>query len=276
MDNWLLIVVGTIFLICIIIGIMRGAIKIVVSLAATILTLVIVMFATPYVSSFLYKVTPIKDMVQSECERMMLENAKDKLTGEVAAKISEMTGINFGDLEIPDGGFDWSAYGVKEKNLMEALDQVEFPRDLQITVIENSGLPQFLRDKLLENNNEEAYKSLGVTSFVYYIGAYLAKLITDIIAFLITFLIVTLVVRIAMYALNIIGDLPVIHGLNRLAGGILGMGTGLVLVWTLFMIITLAYRLEIGKECFEMIGRSHILTYLYEHNYILQWITKFH
>lgn len=66
MDNWLLIVVGTIFLICIIIGIIRGAIKIVVSLAATILTLVIVMFATPYVSSFLYKVTPIKDMVQSE------------------------------------------------------------------------------------------------------------------------------------------------------------------------------------------------------------------
>lgn len=275
MDNWLLIFVGVIFLVCMIVGMVRGAIRIVVSLLATVLTLALVIFATPYVSSFIYKVTPIKDMVQSECETLLLKNAKDKLSGEIAAQISALTGINFGSQDIPAGGFDWESFGVKEKDLLEVLNKIEFPREMQISVIENSGLPQFLTDKLLENNNSEVYKSLGVTGFVSYIGAYLAKLITDIIAFLVTFLLATLVVRITMYALNIIGELPVIHGLNRLAGGILGMGTGLVIVWILFMVITLAYRTELGKTSFDMIGRSSILSFLYDHNVILQWITKF-
>ena len=274
MENWLLIMVTAIFLIGMVVGIIRGGIRIVVSLVATALTLVLVVMATPYVSSFLYKATPIKDMVQSECETLLLKSAKDKLTAEIADQISATTGINFGNAQIGNGDFDWAAFGVKEKDILEVLEKVEFPREVQISVIESSGLPQFMKDKLLENNNNEVYKSLGVGSFVSYIGAYLAKLITDIIAFLLTFLLVTLVVRITMYALNIMGELPVLYGLNRVAGGILGLATGLLLVWVFFAGITLAYQTALGKECFTMIESNQFLSFLYENNPILQWVTK--
>ena len=40
--NWLSMTVGAVFLICLIVGFMRGALKIIVSLAATLLTLVLV------------------------------------------------------------------------------------------------------------------------------------------------------------------------------------------------------------------------------------------
>ena len=50
MDNWLVAVVAGAFLLGLIIGIARGAIKITVSLLATIVTFVLVFFLTPYVS----------------------------------------------------------------------------------------------------------------------------------------------------------------------------------------------------------------------------------
>ena len=48
--NGLLILVGIILLVCVIAGLVRGFIKIVASLAATIIIIVLVVFLTPYVS----------------------------------------------------------------------------------------------------------------------------------------------------------------------------------------------------------------------------------
>mgnify|MGYP000102105342 CR=1 FL=1 len=46
---------------------LKGAVRIAVSLGATILTLVIVYFATPYVSKAIYSLTPIDEMVEQQC-----------------------------------------------------------------------------------------------------------------------------------------------------------------------------------------------------------------
>ena len=54
------------FLICIITGLIRGAVRIIVSLVATIVTLVIVFFATPYVSQTIEKYTPLDDMIRQK------------------------------------------------------------------------------------------------------------------------------------------------------------------------------------------------------------------
>lgn len=49
MDNWLLIIVGVVFLISIVVGYVRGFFKIGMSLISTALTIVLVIFLTPYV-----------------------------------------------------------------------------------------------------------------------------------------------------------------------------------------------------------------------------------
>ena len=51
--------IGLIFLICVIVGIYKGAIKIAVSLVTTLLTLVIVFFATPFVADLIESKTPV-------------------------------------------------------------------------------------------------------------------------------------------------------------------------------------------------------------------------
>ena len=56
-------------------------------------------------------------------------------------------------------------------------------REQQISAIENANIPQLFRDLLLENNNAEIYKNLGVSTFGEYVGAYMAKVIADFVAF---------------------------------------------------------------------------------------------
>ena len=48
--NWLVGAAAGLFIICVIIGIYRGAIRIAVSLVSTLITIVLVFFLTPYVS----------------------------------------------------------------------------------------------------------------------------------------------------------------------------------------------------------------------------------
>ena len=70
MDNWLLIIVATIFIICIVVGYIRGFLKLGLSLLSTILTLVLVLFLSPYVADALEKYTPVRSeerRVGKEC-----------------------------------------------------------------------------------------------------------------------------------------------------------------------------------------------------------------
>ena len=79
--NWLEISIGIVFLICIITGLVRGAIRIMVSLIATIVTFAIVFFATPYVSQAVEKYTPLDDMIKQKVVSTMADAATSAITG---------------------------------------------------------------------------------------------------------------------------------------------------------------------------------------------------
>lgn len=154
-------------------------------------------------------------------------------------------------------------------------EEEKLGRDEQIALIEESELPLWIKEVLLENNNSEVYEMLGVEKFSEYALGILTKTIADILSFLVTFAIVTIIVRTALYVFGIIGELPIIGGINRLAGGVLGLGTGLVIVWVLFAVITLMYDTSWAQWCMEKISDDKLLTVLYEGNILMGYITKF-
>ncbi len=238
--NGLLIAVCAIFVCCMIVGYVRGFIKIVASLAATLAIIVLVMFISPYVSKAIQRAVPLENMMKKTCLEALMPGAKDL-----------------------------------DEEEIEALEARDFTREEQIGMIESSNLPEVMKQLLLENNNSEIYEMLNVDTFVEYVSGYLAKLIADIVAFLLTFLFATIVIRTILYMLGIISDLPVIGGLNRLAGAGLGLGTGLIIVWVLFVAITLLYDTNLGRICFENIKESAFLTTLYDSNLFLGMLTKF-
>lgn len=92
MDNWLLIIVGVIFLISIVAGYVRGLLKIGISLLATVLSIVLVMFLAPYVSDALIKWTPADEMIEEKCmEMFMPQISADTL------KNADLSGLHLGN-----------------------------------------------------------------------------------------------------------------------------------------------------------------------------------
>ena len=233
--NALLLIVGIVFLLSVIIGYKRGLVKIIASLLATLVCIVLVFLISPSVSKWIQESTPLKETVKNKCIELLLP---DETTGD------------------------------------EVL-QTELPREEQISLIEGADMPDVIRKMLLENNNSEVYTALGVQTFGEYIGAYVAKVIADILAFLITCVAVFIIVRVALGMLNILDKIPLVGGANHLVGGILGAGIGILIIWILFIVITLLYNTSLGVACMKGISESEILTKLYDSNILLKYITKF-
>lgn len=235
--NIVLLAIGAIFLICAFIGYKKGLIKIAASLLTTIIVVVLVGVISPYVSQMIQKTTPIGEKVQGKIAEMILPEASEESK--------------------------------------ELLLGSKLGREQQISLIENAKVPEMFRQMLLANNNNEVYDALGVETFGQYIGAYITKVIADCIAFLISLLVVFIVVKIAIRALDILNKLPVIGGLNRLAGGVAGIGIGIIVVWIGFIVVTLLYDTTFGKMCFESIETNPMLNQLYENNILMKYIIKF-
>lgn len=273
MDNWLLIIVAVIFVVCIVVGYVRGFLKFGLSLLSTVLTLVLVAILSPYVSDALAKYTPVDDFIEERVvEAFMPEIPVDDLAN------VDLSGTPLEDLDPEElanlNDENWDMLGITAQDILDVIGEI--PKDTQIKEIENAAMPQFLKDMLLENNNTTIYEELGVKSFPEYVASYISRMVLNLISFLVTFLIAIIIVKALMFAVNIIGELPVLGLVNHIGGGVLGLALGLVIIWLGFLIITLLYTTEAGNACFEMIEKSSILRFFYDVNPLLNRLLGFH
>lgn len=272
MDNWLLILVAVIFFLCIVIGGIKGFFKISISVLSVVLTLVIVVFASPYVEDAIVKYTVLDEIVEEKCLEIFMPDltstmleGKDltgtPLEGLTASEIEEMSMIN------------WDAMGMAVDDVIKLAG--EFTQKQQTELIDNSILPQFMKNLLAENNNTAIYEELGVTYFAEYVAEYMSNMVVRIIAFLLTFIFAFVIIKALSAAVDIIGELPVLGMLNHAAGATVGVVQAVLIVWILFLIITLMYTSQLGRDCFVMIEESRFLSFLYDSNMILHKILKF-
>ncbi len=163
----------------------RGAIRIAVSLATTILTIVIVVAASPYVSSAIEKHTPIDDMIKSQVTNTMAKAAASQLAGgsddsgstgisaESVRKALKAAGISEEELQsygvsvddIVNGkitGEQLAQYGISSsildgvnndevsEEVKNAIEGADIPRDLQVTAMKKKQIfQQYLRHSCL-------------------------------------------------------------------------------------------------------------------------------
>lgn len=153
--------------------------------------------------------------------------------------------------------------------------EMQLPRTQQISMIENADIPEYLQKLLLKNNKRKVYRELGAKTFPEYVCGYIANKIAYTVGFLLTLFVTSFIVHAVIYTLGLISDLPVVGGVNRIAGGALGLGMGLLIVWVLFIVITLICGTSLGKLCFENIESSRVLTFLYDNNILLNFIMKY-
>lgn len=186
--NWLEISVGVIFLICMLVGLMRGAVRIIVSLLATIVTVVVVFFATPYLTQAIEKYTPVDDMIKEKVAGAMADAAtsiisgdeeKDVdgdsaqsnsgLTDEAVKKVLKAAGIDESALkklgisvaDIVNGKIsssDLAKYGISE-NVLDGLKNGDNSGIEK--VIENAEIPKELQETAIKSADiPEIFKTM--------------------------------------------------------------------------------------------------------------------
>lgn len=228
--RWLEVLVAVYLIGMILYGHYRGFIRLAVSLLSLVIALTAVSAAMPYVTDWLKNDTSFYESVKAGAERM--------------AGFTEGPELEEGTDSNPEDAQGASA----------------------MAGIEDLTLPEQLKRLLTENNTEEVYERLGVSAFQDYVGGYLADMMLRILVFVALFLVIFIALRILVVWLDLIAKLPILSGLNQIAGAILGGVEGLIFVWIGCLVLTLFSGTGPGLQVMGQIDASAWLSWLYDHN----------
>lgn len=138
----------------------------------------------------------------------------------------------------------------------------------QRMAIEELNIPKEIKEILIANNNNEVYQALGVEAFTDYIGNYLANIIVNLAGFVLLFVIIYAVIHLIMRALDVMAKLPILSGLNKIAGALLGGVQGLLYLWVGCLILTACSGAGWAMAVINQIEASGWLSFLYHYNIV--------
>ncbi len=227
--NWVLLVVIGIIAVLGFIGLKKGLIKMVFSLASTIVALLVAMLFSPMVAG------------------MMKNN------------------------EAIVGFFDEKISAVVDFTSEEAQTETE---STQESLIASLPLPETFKESLLENNTAESYISMQAQNFEEYVCRQISNVIINAIAFVVTLLLAIVALAILCKTLDLLAKLPLLKQINAAAGLAAGVAEGLMIVWILFVILTMFAGTAFGSNALSMIAENPLLDFLYKNNIVSKFIAR--
>lgn len=138
-------------------------------------------------------------------------------------------------------------------------------------IIDNlNWLPSYIGEQLVKNNNAEVYQVLGVKDIVDYVSVSITSVIIGLLAVLITWLIL----RVAFIGIlrtigKFIGAIPVISGLNKLGGAMIGILKGGLILSIIGLIIPFIIAMPAYSGVGAYIQASYLAKLIYENNLII-------
>lgn len=141
----------------------------------------------------------------------------------------------------------------------------------RLELLEQYQLPDTIKQYLKTDITFEALEQ----DFTTYISNKMAELIIDAIAYAVAFVVVWAAFWIVVEMLGVVAKLPGLKTLNRLGGAVAGGAEGVLIIWSIFLVITVCCTTSWGKQSMEMITESKILTFIYEKNVMMKFIPGF-
>lgn len=140
----------------------------------------------------------------------------------------------------------------------------------QDELISGMGLPGLLQNGITENNTAAVYQQLAVNTFGGYVSRYLANIAVNCLSFLISYILASVLIRVFAYSLDILARLPVVRGINKLAGALIGGGKCIIFVWVAMLVLTILCNTEIGQKGLGLIRGDTVLNFLYDKNIFIR------
>ena len=245
--------IGAILLISGLVGLKRGLLKTLFGLIALVVSLAVTFFVTPYVSSYLIEETVVEKKIE--------EKIYNKLEDSMKEKVKE---------SLKNAGVTTDLSKLTEEET-QALLSAEPDKATQVQVIDSLDLPDIAKTDFIENNNDEMYQALGITSFYRYISSYAARQIVKIGTYISVFILLRLIFTlIGVIIVHVVEELPALSAANRFCGMIFGLASGMILIWMFMIVASFAF----GAAYDGMVAQSEILTMIDQHNVVLYFLKK--
>ena len=135
-------------------------------------------------------------------------------------------------------------------------------------------LTESMKEELIRNNNLAGYVDQGVDSFSEYMAVNLTSIVIKALCYVLLFLVIYLVLRLIIRLSNVINHIPVLGGINRLAGAIVSLAEGVLFLWLICMALMMLSGTPFGIRCEEVINGSVFLKWIYEHNYLMDIVNS--
>lgn len=282
--NWLLIVVLAILIICMIDGYRKGFVRVLISLLSIILTIILVGVVNPYISDFLIDKTPLSESINKKIVTMLESENGNVVAGQVAEQaedqaIDQVAGQSaYAENQEADAAANQAVTdesGNATGNVAGAVsaeDINQLPIADQTALIKSYAIPAVIKSALIKNNNEEQYSTLAAANFQDYVAKYLTNTIIKVISFFITFIIITIVLRLTFFTLDFIANLPVIRGINKIAGLGIGLVQGVLIIWIAFFAVVFFAGNDISSILYAKIDANPFLKVLFDYNMILNYV----
>ena len=214
--------------------------------------LVFVIWANPFIDSYLRERTSLPEKMQQTVEQALSEK-----TEEVAENATQgaQEGMEEFLSELPE-----PFRGALTDLLTQTESQVQ----------EQQGQNGQTQGTQAQNGQEQAAQSIQ--------GAVAQQLVDYAIrgiAILIAFVVAQLIVWLVGNIISAVGDAPVISGINGLLGFLAGAVQGFLYVWILMYLVALTGATAFSQQIITYIYQNAFLVYLYQHNAVMAIVEIF-
>lgn len=141
-------------------------------------------------------------------------------------------------------------------------------------LIDSLPLPEALVLAISSNNNSYVYEGLNIQVFEDYLAHYLSCIIINCFSFVIVQLAIIIILFVLLRITKILTEIPILHGMDKAGGMMLGLIQALAIIWSLFILIMLLGNTSLGTAAFEQIRSNPVLEFLFEHNWLLDKMTS--
>ncbi len=166
----------------------------------------------------------------------------------------------------------WIAAGMEERFRAEEVSsgESETGPDAADAWIDRLDLPEDVRALLKDGEAGQAYLESGVDALSESIGGAFADLVIGTVGFVILFFVIYLLLRLIMNWLDLVARLPILSGMNHIAGAVLGGVQGLFFLWIAALVLMACSGTSWGAALIRQIEASPWLSFLYHYNLVSQ------
>ena len=139
----------------------------------------------------------------------------------------------------------------------------------QSEIIDSLNLPRILKNSLSGSNTIENYVETQIESFGDYLKLQLSTILIRAITFLILLILIHIIIRILLHVIRILEKIPLLRGINRLFGLVIGLIQSLLIIWIAAFLVSILIGMGFLPMVQEAIYSSAQLEFFYENNLLL-------